>query len=61
MGHFEGRLSALVSHFASNHSLSSDERKRLREVLDQLDQNESTRGTNASGGTDSAGQSTKGE
>lgn len=35
---FEGRFSSLVSHFVRTRELSPDERQRLRQVLDELDQ-----------------------
>jgi BlaI family transcriptional regulator, penicillinase repressor len=35
---FDGRLSSLVSHFVQTRKLNDDERKRLRDVIDQLDQ-----------------------
>jgi predicted transcriptional regulator len=35
---FEGRFSSLVSHFVRTRKLSDDERQRLRQVLDQLDE-----------------------
>jgi predicted transcriptional regulator len=34
---FDGRLSTLVSHFAGTRNISAQERKRLRSVLDQLE------------------------
>lgn len=38
LAQFEGRFSALVSHFVSTRTLSEDERHRLREVLDLLEE-----------------------
>lgn len=35
---FEGRLSSLVSHFVRTRNLSPEERRRLREVVERLDQ-----------------------
>jgi predicted transcriptional regulator len=40
---FEGRLSSLVSHFARTRDLSDDERRRLREILDQYEAEEKDR------------------
>jgi BlaI family penicillinase repressor len=37
---FEGRLSSLVSHFVRTRDIPPDEKQRLREVLDQLEQAE---------------------
>ena len=34
---FDGRLSSVVSHFVGTHKLSAEERRRLREVLDKLE------------------------
>jgi BlaI family penicillinase repressor len=35
---FEGRLSSLVSHFVKTRDLSEDERQRLRQLLDQIEE-----------------------